>query len=188
MTQAATTQAPVLNGFSTGALGDIVEQVTTDPSLAIASFSARSTWRGAARVETRVSAYELGGKRIARDHVIASDEPRELLGEDTAPNPQELLFAALNACMIFGYVTKAAAMGVAVEKVSIETRGTLDIRGALGLAPVPPGMETIHYAVRIKAKATPAQLKELHEAVMAGSPNRFHMTHPIQLVAKLVIE
>jgi uncharacterized OsmC-like protein len=188
MANAAIDGRQTLNGFNTTAILDLIEQITSDPSLAIASFSATTVWHGAARSETRVSSYELGSRRIAREHVIKSDEPRELLGENTAPNPQELLFAALNACMTFGYAAKAAAMGIELQKISIETRGTLDIRGALGLAPVPPGMESIQYQVRIKSTAPAAQLEELHTAVIEGSPNRFHLTHPIQLHAKLVIE
>jgi uncharacterized OsmC-like protein len=31
--------------------------------------------------------------------IIAADEPSALGGVASAPNPQELLFAALNACM-----------------------------------------------------------------------------------------
>lgn len=188
MTQAAIQQPTTCNGFSLLALGDTVEQVTSDPSLARAAFAVRSEWKGAAKVESRVTGYELGGQSIAREHVIHSDEPRELFGQDAAPNPQELLFAALNACMIFGYACKAAAMGIEVQRLSIETQGSLDVRGALGLADVPPGMLTMHYTVRIKAKASAQQLRELHESVMALSPNRYHLTHPIELVPKLVIE
>lgn len=187
MTQAAI-QNPMINGFSLQALQDVAEQVTSDPSIAITTFKARSEWKGTARVETRVHGYELGGQQIAREHVIHSDEPRELLGEDTGPNPQELLFAALNSCMIFGYVTTAATMGIKVQRVSIETQGTLDLRGPLGLAAVPVGMESIHYTLRVKADATPQQLEEVHAAVMAHSPNRYHVTQPIPLVYKLVVE
>jgi uncharacterized OsmC-like protein len=190
MQATANTQADNLtcNGFSLVALQDVVEQVQSDPSLALTAFRVSSEWKGAARVEANVKGYELGGQAIARKHTIHSDEPRELLGEDTGPNPQELLFAALNACMIFGYVSKAAAMGIEVERLSIETHGSLDLRGPLGLAEVAPGMEQMHYTVRIKAKASKEQLEELHQGVMSHSPNRFHMTHPIQLLPKLVIE
>jgi uncharacterized OsmC-like protein len=187
MTQAAI-QNLSINGFNVAAVGDIVEQLTNDPSLAITTFKARSEWKGTAQVETRIHGYELGGQQIAREHLIRSDEPRELFGEDTAPNPQELLFAALNACMIFGYATTAATMGIRIQSLSIETQGSLDLRGPLGLAAVPVGMETIHYIVRIKADATPEQLDELHRHVMAHSPNRYHMSHPIRLAPKLVIE
>jgi uncharacterized OsmC-like protein len=186
--QTATHSPRELNGFDLRALGDIVEQVTSDPSLAIASFRVHSEWKGGARVEAQVEEYELGGQRIARQHVIRSDEPTELFGTDSAPNPQELLFAALNACMIFGYASTAAAMGIQIERVSIETRGALDVRGALGVADVPPGMQTIHYDVRIRANASEEQLRELHAAVTTRSPNRYHIATAIQLEPRLVIE
>jgi uncharacterized OsmC-like protein len=189
-TAAKLTAAPVttLNGFDVQAMTDVVEQVISDPALAVAAFRVKSSWKGAARVESKISAYELGGERIAREHLIQSDEPRELFGDDTGPNPQELLLAALNACMVFGYATKASALGVRVDALSIESHGKLDMRGALGIEGVSPGMDAIHYVVRIKSTATPTQLEALHEAVMATSPNRFHIASPIRLDAKLVIE
>ena len=48
---------------------------------------------------------------ITRSHKIVADEPCELLGRDTAPNPQELLMAAFNACIMVGYVAGAVAQG-----------------------------------------------------------------------------
>lgn len=33
-----------------------------------------------------------------RDHMVAADEPRDAGGDDTAPNPQELLAASLASC------------------------------------------------------------------------------------------
>ena len=36
----------------------------------------------------------------------------ELLGQNSAPNPQELLMTALNACITVGYVAGAAVKGV----------------------------------------------------------------------------
>ena len=188
MSQAAIASSQSLNGFNLQALQDIVEHVSADPSAAVVGFLVSSRWSGAARVESRVTEYELAGQKIQRQHVIRSDEPRELLGEDSAPNPQELLFAALNACMIFGYVTNAAALGITVERLSIETHGSLDIRGALAVADVPAGMPEIHYTVRIRANADAEQLEALHQAVIAHSPNRFHLAQPIRLVPKLTIE
>ncbi|CAN2968549.1 hypothetical protein METHPM2_130016 [Pseudomonas sp. PM2] len=41
----------------------------------------------------------LGDTALARGFVIDVDEPAELLGTNTAANPQELILAALNACM-----------------------------------------------------------------------------------------
>lgn len=188
MSQATQHVSTSLNGFDLAAMGDIVEQVTSDPGSAVAAFRVRSQWAGGARVESRVTEYELGGQRIARSHVVVSDEPRELFGADSAPNPQELLFVALNGCLLFSYAAKAAAAGIEVTRLSVETHGQLDIRGALGTAPVPPGMVVIHATVRIRANTTDAALEELHQAVAAHSPNLFHLTQPIEVRPQLVID
>ncbi|UJR84074.1 OsmC family protein [Sandaracinus amylolyticus] len=188
--QTHTTSSPRINGFDLAALQQIVEHVGGDPSAALAGFRVTSRWKGQARVESSVEGYELGGQNIARRHVIRSDEPRELFGEDSGPNPQELLFAALNACLIFGYACNAAAMGIAIDELSIETRGTIDLRGPLGLTQeVPPGCPAIRYVVRIRAAgATKAQLEELHATVMQRSPNHYHLASAIPLVSQLVID
>ncbi len=76
----------------------------------------------------------------ARDHIILADEPEEILGSNEAPNPQELLMAALNACMTVGYVAGAAKRGISLHRLEIETKGTLDLRGFFALSDaVPPG-------------------------------------------------
>ena len=37
--------------------------------------------------------------------------------------------AALNACMMIGYVAGAAVKGISLEKLEIETHGEVDLRG-----------------------------------------------------------
>ena len=51
-----------------------------------------------------------------------ADEPEEILGSNEAPNPQELLMAALNARMTVGYVAGAAKRGISLTRLEIETR------------------------------------------------------------------
>jgi uncharacterized OsmC-like protein len=175
------------NGFDVSAMLAIASEVTAEPSKAITEFRVRSTWQGAAAAEHRVDAFELGGATIPRKFSFRTDEPREFLGDDSAPNPQEYLFAALNACMLYGYATKAAVLGIALERVSVETRGKLDLRGAMGLAPVPPGCESLACTVRVKADASPEQLEALHQEVLRTSPNVFHIVKAIQLAPTLVV-
>ena len=64
---------------------------------------------------------------------MAVDEPFELLGENTAPNPQEYLMTALNTCVTVGYVAGAAVRGIMLETLEIKTKGELDLRGFLGI-------------------------------------------------------
>ena len=66
-----------------------------------------------------------------RNFHIAADEPTEILGTNTAPNPRNYM-AALNACMTVGYVAIAAAAKSPISSLKIDTK-ELDLRGFLGL-------------------------------------------------------
>lgn len=183
-----TVSGKTVNDIDLAALGEVVEAIQADASKAKVAFHVTSRWKGQTRSETAVEAITLGGERIARDYQIIADEPIELLGGDTAPNPQELLMSAVNACMIVGYVAGASLKGIALESLEIETRGELDLRGFLGLSDeVPAGYRTIDYDVRIKGDGTAAQFVEIHETVMATSPNYFNMSRPIRMNGRLIV-
>jgi uncharacterized OsmC-like protein len=173
--------APV-NGLDLGALGEFVEGIENDAGNAKVSFDVTTRWAGQTRSETTVDGFTLAGERITRSHKIVADEPCELLGSDGAANPQELLMAAVNACMTVGYVAGAALKGITLESLEIRTTGTLDLRGFLGLDDtVPPGYETIDYEVRIKGDASPEEFEAIHQTVMKTSPNYFNMSRPIRM-------
>ena len=68
--------------------------------------------------------------------------------------------AAMNACMLVGYVAGAAVNGITLEKLEIETDGTLDLRGFLGIDErVKPGYDSVAYTVRIRGNGTPEQFR-----------------------------
>src|SRR5262245_66350868 len=104
MAVSAITQSNVVNGIDVTALGDIIEQVKDDPAKRLVEFRVKSEWKGQTRSETSIDAYKIGGKKVQRRSKIDVDEPLGLLGENTAPNPQEFLMPALNACIMVGYV------------------------------------------------------------------------------------
>lgn len=152
-------------------------------------FAVSTRWNGQTRSSTTVEGYEIAGQRIARDFEITADEPLELLGTNSAPNPQELLMAAVNACMTVGYVAGAALQGIVLERLEIETTGQLDLRGFLGLSDlVPPGYEQIDYTVRIAGSGTPEQFEVIHRTVMQTSPNYFNMARPINMKGGLELD
>ena len=173
--------APV-NGLDLAALGEMVEAIEQDSGKAKAGFRVTTRWTGQTRSESVVDGFDLGGERFARTHKIVADEPCELLGRDSAPNPQELLMAAFNACIMVGYVAGSSLKGITLEAVEIETKGELDLRGFLGLSDdVAPGYEAIDYEVRIKGDGSPADFEEIHRTVMATSPNYFNLSRPIKM-------
>jgi uncharacterized OsmC-like protein len=178
-----------INGLDVGALTEVMREIERDPAKGQVEFRVRSEWKGQTRSRASVESYSIGGQEVHRHFTIDADEPFELLGRNTAPNPQELLMTALNACITVGYVAGASMKGIVLEKVEIETSGRLDLRGFLGIDPaVAPGYDTIHYVVRIKGAGTPEQFQEIHDTVARTSPNYFNISRPVKIDARLVVE
>ena len=178
-----------INGVDTVGLKCLVDAAAPGGQKAEVGFNVATQWRGGMKSESAVTSYKFGGETVEKHFSIRSDEPCELCGDNTSPNPQELLIAALNSCMIVGYVAGATVHGIALENLSIETEGDLDLRGFLGLdSKVKPGYDELHYTVRIKGDGTPEQFAQIHETVMATSPNRWNLSQPVRLVANLVVE
>jgi uncharacterized OsmC-like protein len=183
------TKRAKINGIDVQARNQIGDNVKQDHKQGLVKFRVASAWQGGTKTETRVRSYVLGDKEILKNFAIRIDEPTELLGENTAPNPQEMLMAALNACMMVAYVAGASVYGIALEKVEIESEGELDLRGFLGLdASVKPGYDEIRYTVRIRGNGTEEQFRDIHELVMKTSPNRWNIAQPVKLVSELVVE
>ena len=176
-----------VNGIDLDALEESVEGIRRDPASGRVEFRVTTRWTGQTRSESLVESCRIGGEEIPRRFKIVADEPNELLGTNSAPNPQELLMSALNACMTVGYVAQAALRGITLEDCRIETEGELDLRGFLGLDDqVPPGYRRICYTVHLEGDGTPEQYQEIHQAVMATSPNFFNLAQPVELQGRLV--
>jgi uncharacterized OsmC-like protein len=177
-----------VNGLDLQALGQLVEEIKNDTTKGFVRFKVASSWKGRTRSEARVKSYFMNGQELPREFTINADEPPELLGQNTAPNPQELLMAAFNACIMVGYVATAAVMGVHLTGAEIETEGELNLRGFLGIDPnVKPGYDSIEYTVRLTGDGTKEQYEAIHENVRKTSPNYFNIAQPIQVKSNLVI-
>lgn len=176
-----------VNGIDLDAVHEKVEAIGRDPALANVQFRVSTHWAGQTRSESRVTGCRIAGEEVKRDFRILADEPVDLLGTDTAPNPQELLMSAVNACMMVGYVAQAALRGIRLERCMIETEGELDLRGFLGLDEnIPAGYRRIDFAVTLEGDGTPDQYREIHEAVLATSPNFFNLARPVEMNGRLL--
>jgi uncharacterized OsmC-like protein len=182
---AAATSTNIVNGVDLDALQQIVAAIAEDPSRALLKFRVASKWQGQLRSEATISGYDRAGEWIERKFKIQSDEPAELLGTNTAPNPQELLMAALNACMMVGYTAGAALRGITLSRLEIETTGELDTRGFLGNPDVPAGFRAIDVKVTIGGNGSEADFHEIHETVLKTSPNVFNLTRPVAINGEL---
>lgn len=182
-----TTATKSINGLNVDTLHNLVKDVSRDPATGIAKFHVKTGWTGGTRSESRVDHWEFGGRREPRNFSIRTDEPPALLGASKDANPQEVLMAAINACMLVGYVAGCSLKGIEVESLEIETRGQLDLRGFLALDPaVKPGYEELACTVRIKSNGSPEQLREVHEMVQRTSPNFWNITQAVRVRPQLL--
>jgi uncharacterized OsmC-like protein len=188
-TQTMTAEPAVINGINVDDLFALIQGVREDATKGQTNWRVTTTWQGQARSRAQVEDFRIGGERVPRRYSIDIDEPCELGGTNQFANPQEHLIAALNACMTVGYVAQCAVRGITLESLQIETDGEIDLRGFLGIDPaVVPGYENLSYTVRIKGSGTHEEFAEIHEAVMATSPNFYNVSRPVALKPNLVIE
>ncbi len=189
MLDKTTAQPKIVNGINVDDLFALIEGVKRDTAKGKTNWRVATTWQGQTHSRSQVQGFGIGGQQVSRQFSIDIDEPSELGGSNRFANPQEHLLAALNACMTVGYVAQCAARGITLESLEIETDGEIDLRGFLGIDPtVAPGYEKLSYVVRIKGSGTREQFAEIHETVMATSPNFYNVARPVALKPTLVVE
>jgi uncharacterized OsmC-like protein len=157
----------MLNGLNVEALGGLVETIKGNPHLSKSIWYASAEWKGGFACEVK-----------SRNFTWEIDEPTDLGGKDTAANPAEMYLGALAGCLNVGYTLNAAMLGVSIDKLNIDLEGDIDLPGFVGLAEAPgfedqcklPGYTNVRVKVRMKSDASPEQLDQIHQNVMATSP------------------
>lgn len=188
MATTKTRESRSINGIDVDALQEKVDAISADPQKGTALFQAQTRWTGGLKSDSYVDSWHFGGERIGQDYHIIVDEPVELLGEGSSPNPQMLLQAAINSCMLNTFVAAASVMGVELETLEFESRGELDLRGFLGIdESVDAGYSQIDLTIRVKGNGTREQYEKMYELVQRQSPNYFNTTHPVALNAEIVV-
>ncbi|APA88244.1 OsmC family protein [Paraburkholderia sprentiae WSM5005] len=186
---AQTQQPNVVNGINVDDLFALIESVRRDASKATTGWRIATTWQGQTRTRAEVDGFSIGGQNVSRRFTIDIDEPCELGGSNQFANPQEHLIAALNACIAVGYAAQCAVRGITLQSLHVETEGEIDLRGFLGLdSKVANGYESLRFTVRIKGSGTRQQFAEIHDAVMATSPNVYNLANAVALKSTFVVE
>lgn len=158
------------------AVENLIEAVKQNPKLATSVF--------------RASSYsdqpDFTVRSDIRGFAVPIDEPRELGGNDTAPNPVELLLAALGGCQEIVYRAFAAVLGVDIERIEVHAKGYLDLHGFLGLSDeVPAGFSNISFTTRIVSSASPENISKLAALVEKHCPVQDTLTRSIPVSGKV---
>jgi len=169
------TQTAATNDVDLSIIGELAEKIQTEPATAQTTWQARTEWKGGFKSASHV-----------RDHApILTDEPEALAGANTAPNPVELVLAALGSCLTVGYAAAATGQGIELRSLEVDVKGDLDLHVFLGLREGHAGYGNIEVTTSIDSDADESALQALHEAVIATSPVGHTLEHPIEVRARL---
>ncbi|MBB5957134.1 putative OsmC-like protein [Saccharothrix tamanrassetensis] len=149
-----------LNAVDIQAVGALVAAIQQDEAKARTTWAAHVRWQGGFRSEARVRGFA----------PTPSDEPTALGGGDSAANPVEQLLGALGNCLAVGYAANATVAGIAIDALTIDLKGDIDLRVFLGLAEGHAGFDSITARVHIDSSAPRADIEALHAKVSASSP------------------
>lgn len=125
----------------------------------IATFKTRAEWKAGLRTDV-----------VARRFSIPVDEPVELGGDDSAPNPMELLLAGLNGCLAVVIRVIAKEWGAEVTAIRFTSEASLDLRGFLGTADVQPHFQTVHTRIELGTDLDDEKFEAFTEAVRRRCP------------------
>ncbi len=154
------TVTTTLNDVDINSVVSLAQKIQETPDVADTKWNAEVKWKGGFRSEVKI-----------REFASAkSDEPDQLGGTNTGPNPVEQVLGALGNCLAVGYAANATAAGIAINDLTIEVEGDLDLHTFLGLTDGNAGFSNISVKVRLDSDASPEALQALHDKVTNTSP------------------
>jgi uncharacterized OsmC-like protein len=185
-----TARATATNGLDTHKMGQTLDAVKADPTLARFQFRARNHWiSGGENRSTIKDFYGAGGEDASRREAFefTNGEPPVLLGDNEGANPVEFLLHALAGCVTTTTVLHATARGIQIESLSTRLVGDLDIQGLLGLGDVEAGYRSIRIEMDIRASnASDAELDDLLRFAQAHSPVCNTVCRPVPVIVDRV--
>ena len=156
-------------------VGNTAKAVETNPNAGRLAFSAKSELVKGLKATNKVRKFE-----------FISDEPQSLGGTDEGANPVEYILAALASCQEIVISAYAHALGIAFEKVEVEVKGELDLRGFFNLADVRPGFDTIVLNTKVITNETdPEKLNQLRHLAKNNCPVLDIIKNPVPVSESL---
>ncbi|WP_292894723.1 OsmC family protein [Nitratireductor sp.] len=172
----------MLNNVDTEALAGARQAIREKPEAGIASYGVSLAWQSGVRANVRTLPMSLGGEEISRNFSWVVDEPPQLLGESKGPTPQEYLMSGVGACIMVGFIVNASVKKVAVRKLNVTVKGSLDLAGFLNLRDdAKVEMLGLEYQIDVDCDADDVQLEDIRKAAVEFSPNAMTVSRGIPL-------
>ena len=117
------------------------------------------------------------------------DEPPGLLGDNTAPNPSEIVLGAFGSCLAVGLQANAAARGITLTKLEIALEGDINITSTWGtgeLGKPQIGFTDVRVKVDIDGDAPQEVLAEMVAHANEWSPVSATLRNPMPVSVEMV--
>ena len=121
---------------------------------------------------------------VRRFPAFTTDEPKNMGGENAAPNPVEYLISAAAGCCSIGFELQAALAGVKLEQFEISASGGIDMAKLFGMEDGYGGLDNLVLTVKVKADADLPTLQNFADRSAATSP----VLNSLKARAKVVVE
>lgn len=157
------------------AVRELQQAIQRNPSAANAVF----------RASTSSASDTFSTRTAIRSFEVRLDEPPELGGTDTGPNPVEAVLAAFGSCQAIVYRAYANVLGIQIDRVDVEARGYLDVRGFLGDDTVPAGFERVAFSTRVVSSEPAERIEKLRQTVERHCPVLDILQRPIEVSGTL---
>lgn len=176
------------NAIPVSALSEFVNELKENADEGIVKYGVDVNWQTGTRALARALPMEVGPHRVNRDFSWSIDEPRQLLGSNHAPNPQEYLLSGMGACIMVGFVVGASIMGIQLDHLRVRVQGQLDLAGFLDVredAAIP--FQEIFYDIEVAGNGTVEQFEELRQQAVTHSPNAMTIANKVEVSGTLNI-
>jgi|YelNatPaOPRAMG01_1025707.scaffolds.fasta_scaffold138982_1 uncharacterized OsmC-like protein len=102
---------------------------------------------------------------------VRIDEPKELGGTDTGPNPVEMLLVALGSCQCLTARFISRLKRIDLQEFRVKLEGELDIEGFLKAdGSIRPGLQVIRLTAFIRSSASQEEIESLMKEVEKRCP------------------
>jgi uncharacterized OsmC-like protein len=176
----------MLNNINISGLSEFANEIRERNIESKATYGVKLNWESGTKTTVSTKNMVLGEHKIIRDFNFTIDEPTQLLGVNSAPNPAEYMLGGLAGCMAVTFMTGATAMNIEIDKLELEIDGELDLMGFLGLNDNSTvGFPELKFIFNVKGNGTQEQYNTLLERVSKHSPNYNTIKNEVRMIGDL---
>ena len=176
----------MLNNINIAGLSEFANEVKESPKEGKAKYGIELNWISGTKSVVKTKNMQLGDHKLVRNFEFNIDEPGQLLGINSYPNPQEYLLGGLAGCMAVTFIAGATLMGIRLESLTLEIDGELDLKGFLGVSEDDHiGFPELKYTFNVKGEGTSEQYAQLLERVKRHSPNYSTVAYEVKMIGEV---